>query len=125
MNIQALCWLPFIMLIEYLLSLSVAMLTSGITVYLRDVEYILAIIVMAWQFLTPVLYSMEQVPEEIKVIFTLNPMSPIIIAYRDILYYGKAPNAATLMQAIILGIILLMIGCFSFSKLKKHFAEEL
>ena len=71
------------------------------------------------------LYSMEQVPEEIKVIFTLNPMSPIIIAYRDILYYGKAPNAATLMQAIILGIILLMIGCFSFSKLKKHFAEEL
>ncbi len=125
MNIQALCWLPFIMFIEYLLSLSVAMLTSGITVYLRDVEYILAIIVMAWQFLTPVLYSIEQVPEELKIIFTLNPMSPIIIAYRDILYYGKVPNASTLIQAIILGIILLIIGCFSFSKLKKHFAEEL
>ncbi len=121
----ALLYLPVIMLVEYILALSVAMISSAVTVYLRDVEYILGIVAMAWQFLTPVMYSIEQVPEELHVIFNLNPMSPVIIAYRDILYYGQAPQLSTLLSAFVLGIILMAVGCLVFGKLQKHFAEEL
>ena len=88
LNPIALLYLPVIMLVEYLMALSVAMLSSAITVYLRDVEYILGIITMAWQFLSPVMYSVEQVPEKMLPLFNLNPMTPVIVAYRDILYYG-------------------------------------
>ncbi|WP_124065165.1 ABC transporter permease [Clostridium sp. E02] len=124
-NIVAILYLPLIMLVEYLLALSMAFITSALTVYLRDLEYLLGIITMAWQFLTPVMYSIDQVPEKLQPIFNLNPMTPIIIAYRDILYYKKIPEVDTLLRAVILGIILMIIGTITFSRLKRHFAEEM
>ena len=57
--------------------------------------------------------------------FHLNPMTPIIIAYRDILYYQKVPKLGTLTQGIIFSIILLIVGWNVFGHLKKHFAEEM
>lgn len=124
-NPIAFLYLPIIMIVEYILALSVAMISSAITVYLRDVEYILGIITMAWQFLTPVMYPVDLVPDEFQTVFNLNPMSPIIVAYRDILYYKKVPELRTLTQAWCLGLLLLVIGVLVFSKLKRHFAEEL
>ena len=124
-NLMALCCLPLFWFLEYLLALSVAMLSSAITVYLRDFEYILAIVAMAWQFLTPVMYSVEQVPEEILMIFQMNPLTPVMVAYRDILYYAQVPKLETLLHAFLLGILLFMIGVVSFGRLKRHFAEEL
>ena len=101
------------------------MISSAVTVYLRDVEYILGIITMAWQFLTPVMYSVDQVPEQLMWVFNLNPMTPIIVAYRDILYYGRVPQLGTLIHATVFGLIVLVIGVLIFGKLKRHFAEAL
>lgn len=125
LNPVAILFLPVIMLVEFILAMSVAMISSAITVYLRDVEYVLGIVAMAWQFMSPVLYSLDQVPAEILPVFMLNPMTPIITAYRDILYYGQPPRLETLIQAMVLGIILLIAGNLIFAKLKRHFAEEM
>lgn len=125
LNLKAMLYLPIIMLVEYILALSVAFISSAITVYLRDVEYILGIVTIAWQFLTPVMYPVEQIPEKLLPVFNMNPMTHVIVAYRDILYYKRAPELSTLLHAFILGIILMIIGIITFSKLKKHFAEEL
>ncbi len=81
----ALLCLPVIMFVEYILALGFTMIMSALTVYIRDLEYILSILAMAWQFLTPVMYSMEQVPGEVRWIFSMNPMTYVITAYRDIL----------------------------------------
>lgn len=124
-RLEALVYLPVIMLVEYLMALSVAFLTSAVNVYFRDLEYILAIVTMAWQFLSPVLYSVEQVPEEVLFIFQLNPLSPVMTAYRDILYYGRAPKLDTLLQAVVFGIVVFVLGTFFFGRLKRHFAEEM
>ena len=124
-NLIAILYLPIIMIVEFILALGIAMLVSAVTVYFRDLEYILGIVSMAWMYLTPIIYPVESVPDEIMPIFNLNPMSPIIIAYRDILYYKRIPQVGTLLHAFLLGIAVLLIGCFAFSKLKRHFAEEL
>ena len=47
----AMLYLPIIMLVEYILALSMTMMFSALTVYLRDMDYLLGIITMAWQFL--------------------------------------------------------------------------
>ena len=125
LNFIALLCLPVVMLVEYILAISAAMLTSAITVYLRDMEYILGIVTMAWQFLSPVMYSVDQVPEQLLPIYNLNPMTPVITAYREILYYGNVPKLSTLLHAVIFGIIVLIVGVTVFSKLKRHFAEAL
>lgn len=124
-NFLALLCLPIIMIVEYILALGIALLSAALTVYFRDLEHILGIITMAWMYLTPIMYSFDMVPDNLKHIFNLNPMTPVILAYRDILYYTRVPNITTLMHAVILGGVVLVIGSIIFSKLQKNFVEEL
>lgn len=124
-SFQAILYLPIVVLAEYLLAISITMIVSAVTVYLRDLEHVLVIITMAWQFLTPVMYSIEMVPNEIRPVFTMNPMTPIIVAYRDILYYKKPPEVRTLLHGFIFSILLLLVGWIVFGRLKKQFAEEM
>ena len=124
-NFMAVLYLPIIVAVEYLMALGLTMLVSAITVFLRDVEYVLGIIMMAWQFLSPVMYGVDMVPEELQKIFSLNPMTPVLTAYRDIFYYKQVPEIGTLLQAVLFGLVVLVIGVLSFEKLKKHFSEEM
>lgn len=125
LNPVALAYLPIVILAEYLLAISLTMIVSAVTVYLRDLEHILAIVTMAWQFMTPVMYSIDMVPDRLLPIFNLNPMTPIIVAYRDILYYKQVPRINTLLHGYLISFVLLLIGWVVFGKLKKHFAEEM
>lgn len=124
-NFRALLYLPIIMLVEYILALGFTMLSSALTVYFRDLEHILGIIGMAWMYMTPIMYSHEIIPEKFQKVFYLNPMTSVIAAYRDILYYKRIPELSTLLGAILLGVLIFIIGCFTFSKLQKRFVEEL
>ncbi len=125
LNVLILPYLVPVMLTEYLLALGLCFIVSGITVYFRDLEHITGIFVMLWQFLTPVMYSVDAVPENLRRVFMLNPMTPIIVCYRDILYFRQAPQLRNLMLSLGLGVLFLIIGWFLFDRLQKHFAEEL
>lgn len=114
-----------IILIEYMLALGIAFISSASTVYFRDLEHFLVNVALAWQFLTPVIYSVDMIPENLRPILMINPMTSVIIAYRDILYYQQVPQFDTLLLAIIMGMGLLVIGWYLFGKLEKHFAEEM
>ena len=124
-NLKAVLYMPAIMTVEFILALGITLLTSALNVYMRDIAYILSIVAMAWQFLTPIMYTSEMVPEELLPIFRMNPMTPIIEAYRDVLYYKVCPDLSTLTSAAILGIIIFIIGEIVFSKLQRGFCEEL
>ena len=125
LNPLALLTLPIIMLVEYVMALGIALLSSALTVYFRDLSYILGIIAMIWQYLTPIMYSSDLVPDKLRPLWNLNPMTPVIEAYRSVLYAKQVPQLSTLIQAAVLGVIVCVIGYISFRKLQKGFAEEL
>lgn len=124
-NFRAILYLPIIMFVEYILALGIAMLTSALTVYFRDLEHILGIVTMAWMYLTPILYTVDIIPENLLPIFYFNPLTPIIIGYRDILYYKNIPEVGTLAHGLAVGIIILIIGWIGFDRLQRGFVEEL
>lgn len=124
-NMVAILFLPLVMIIEYIMALGIAFISSSITVYFRDFEHISNILSMAWIYLTPVMYSIDIVPDELKHIFYANPMTSVIMAYRDILYYKKIPELETLASAVGFGIGTLLVGVWLFFKLKRRFAEEM
>lgn len=117
--------LPLVMLLEYALALGFTMIFSALTVYLRDIEHILGIISMAWMFMTPIMYKIDQVPDSVKCVFHYNPMTPIVTAYRDILYAGTVPKLNTLVGAVIWAAISLVAGFLIFERMKRRFAEEM
>ena len=128
-NPLALLCLPVVMIVEYILCLGIALIVSSITVYLRDLQYILGIFVMALQYMTPVMYGVDMVERSgagqwLILIFNLNPMTPIIKIYRQIIYYGEVPELGSLLLAVIIGVVFIIIGELLFKKLQKGFAEE-
>ncbi len=125
LNPRALACLPVVMIVEYVLALGFCMLVCAAAVYLRDIVYTMGIITMAWQFLTPVMYSSDIVPEELQPVFKLNPMTSIIDVYRDILYYGRMPKLGTLLLSTVVGVAALVIGWLMFDRLQRGFAEEM
>ena len=129
-NWAAFLYLPVIMFVEYLLALGVALLASALTVYFRDLEYILGIISMLWMYMCPILYPITMVTEstawsKYSGLYMLNPMTPIVVAFRDIFYYGQIPAVSTLLNATLLGVVFVVVGYKVFRKLQRGFAEEL
>lgn len=124
-NFAALLTLPVIMAVEYILALGMALLTSAVTVYFRDLEHILGIVSMVWMYMTPIMYDRSIVPERLLPIFNLNPMTHIISCYRDVLYRKEMPDLLSLISAAALGIFFLILGGIVFNRLQRRFAEEL
>ena len=116
---------PFILIIQYILLLGISFIVSSITVYFRDLEHIIGVILMAAFYGTPIVYKLEQLPANLQVIMQLNPMTHLINAYRDIFYYHQMPNMKILLLLLGISIILTIVGYFIFKKLQKGFAEEL
>lgn len=122
---SALIYLPLVIIVEYVVTLAFSLTFSALDVYFRDLEHILGIIIMAWFYLTPIIFPVEMVPQKYLKFFFLNPMTPIIAAFRDILYYGKTPDVQMLLISLLSGILLLVFGYKVFRALQKNFAEEI
>ena len=124
-KLSSLIYLPLIMVIEYLLALGIAFIVSGITVYFRDLEQIVGVIMMAWIYITPIMYNMEYVPEQYRQLIVLNPMTPIVEVYHQILYYRMIPTANYLLLAGGVSLVVFVVGFLVFGKLDRNFAEEM
>lgn len=117
--------LPVIVIIQLIMVLGFAFIFSALNVYFRDLEHILGVFMMAWFYLTPILFPVEMIPEGFLRLFKLNPVAPLMIAYQDIFYYGTFPQWESLFNTFIISVILLVIGMGIFGNLKYKFAEEI
>lgn len=116
---------PVILIIQYILSIGFAFILSSITVYIRDLEYFINILMMLWFYLNPIVYSIDLIPSKLMPIFQLNPMLYVINAYRDVLYYQQLPNMKMLGFLFVFSTIFCFAGYHIFKKLEKRFVEEL
>ena len=124
-DLIAIAFLPVILVAEYMLALGICTIVSALAVYFRDLEYIMGILSMAWMYLTPIMYSLEVIPESLRLLFYLNPMTSIILSYQQILYYKCVPEFDMLLQTVIVGGGILGVGIILFDKMQRKFVEEL
>ena len=124
-RLSALPWLIPVMAIQFLLVLGVNLITSAVTVYVRDLEHIMGVVSMAWMYLSPVVYGIDFVPEAWQKWYLFNPMAPLILSYRNILYYQTAPELRHLGIALAVSLVILAAGALTFSRLQRRFAEVL
>ncbi len=124
-SFAALPWLIPVMAIQFVLVLGMNLITSAVTVYIRDLEHIMGVVSMAWMYLSPVVYGIDFVPENWHRWYLLNPMAPLVLSYRDILYYHRAPHLMHLAIAAGISLLILLLGYLLFEKLQRRFAEVL
>ena len=120
-----LIFFPLYVLIEYLLILGFVFILSSVTVYLRDLEHIIGVVIQALFYATPIVYSMSMIPKAFDWVFKINPMAYVIQGFRDTLYYQTMPDLHGLAIISVFSLILLYVGYKIFYRLQKNFAEEL
>jgi len=117
--------LPVIMAVQFLFTVGIVFLTATYNVFFRDLRYIVQHIIMALFFLTPIIYDFSIIPERLRWIFKLNPLSTIIDSYRNALFYNAWPNWRNLGIVLVLGVVLVLLGVWAFENNKETFAEYL
>src|SRR5690349_11735624 len=80
-----LAWFPVVVLVQYLFTLSCALILSALTVHFRDIKDILSNVLTLWFFATPIIYSYMNAPVAMKYL-RWNPFAHIAISYQEILF---------------------------------------
>jgi lipopolysaccharide transport system permease protein len=136
-NSSALLWLPLIVLTHVALCAGVSFMLSAVNVFFRDVQHVIGVLSMAWFFLTPVIYPVDMVthlferpgllPSLALTGFFLNPMTGLLIAYREALIgvHLPAQAAGMLLPSLALSWLILLVGILVFQRVQKRFADEL
>ena len=130
---------------------AVSIFLSAVNVYLRDTQHLTEVLLMAWFWATPIVYSFGQISREVathpslawvKYAYLCNPITPIAMTFQRAIYgktqytyqgivYHVLPNWGVGTYAALLGVVLaasvglFLLALIVFGRLEGNFAEEL
>ena len=116
-------WLPLLIAPQLVATLGAAWLVASLGVFLRDVVQGVSLVLMAWLYLTPIIYPESIVPEQYRPFINLNPFTPLIRNYRRILLEGTMPDWNGLAYFTIFALLLFLFGYWWFARTRKSFAD--
>ena len=116
--------IPAVLLIQTLLVAGMSMVLSMANLFFRDVKYVMTFVLQIWFFATNVVYPIrfEQHPR-LRWIASVNPMIPILDAYRDILMGARIENWIGLTVAAVIALAVFLLGWKAFHQAEFKFAE--
>lgn len=134
-------WLPVIVLIQAAFTIGIVLLLATANVYYRDTSVILDVVILAWFFLTPIIYDVERLRATIlhmgdfaisaeRLTYIINPLASLIANYRVILYgspslqYPGEPALNFLARTAVTALVVLFAGYAVFVRHSGRFGEE-
>lgn len=117
--------LPLLMVIQFVLTVGLAYPLAALNVTFRDTQHTLGVLLQMLFYLTPIFYDLNSVPKEFQHFYQLNPMVPLIEAYRAILLKGTQPDWQALLIVSLVVAVILPIGLAIFRRQSNTFVEEL
>ena len=142
-------YLPLIipaLLTLLLLVAALAILLAALNVYARDIEHLLELVLLAWFWMTPIVYPYAQVRDKVGDWSLLNPLTSIVITMQRAIWGNhlltiqskgkptKLPAVPDLSQwwylrnlglVVVISIALLLFAFWIFGKLEDNFAENI
>lgn len=122
----ALAALPLLVAAQLVFVYGLALAASALTVFYRDVQFLVGHFLTFFMFLTPLLYPVDRVPASFRwVVARLNPLSPFILAYQDMFWARRFPDLLGLGLALLYAGLALWLGLVVFSRFRWALAEEI
>jgi lipopolysaccharide transport system permease protein len=116
-------WLPVVMIPQLIATLGAAWLIASLGVFLRDIAQGISLLLMAWMYLTPILYPESIVPQRYRFYVAINPFTALIRSYRRILIEGTGPDWPGLAYFTAFALVCFVFGYWWFAKTRKNFAD--
>jgi ABC-type polysaccharide/polyol phosphate export permease len=120
----ALLALPWVLAVHIMFTLSISMLLAMANLFYRDVKYLFELVLTVWMFISAVLYPVAQVGGWMGTVMRVNPVTPIIEAYRDVILRGHTPDASSFLVTTIVSALLLVVSWLIFHRAEYAFAEN-
>jgi lipopolysaccharide transport system permease protein len=113
-------WLPLVFL-----SLGLMWLLASLGVFLRDISYLVTLLLQVLLFATPVFYPLSVVPQPFRAFLRLNPLAAIVEDFRGIALWGTWPHWGALGFSTLVSLVVMLLGYAWFMMTRKAFADVL
>lgn len=120
-----LSWLigiPVMFAITAIFIYGMSLLIGTLNLFFRDLERIVMVFMMFMFYATPILYPVSMIPKEYSYILYVNPFTPFVISWREMLLNGVYQTDFILIS-ILYALITFVLGTYVYTKLKYKFAE--
>ena len=115
--------LPFLMVLQLLMALGAAFAIATLSVFYRDLNHVVPVLVTALFYLTPVFYPISLVPEQLRPVLLLNPFAWLLELFHSAVYWGQMPTAAPLFVGSAAAFGMFALGYGIFHRYAPIFAE--
>jgi lipopolysaccharide transport system permease protein len=117
---------PCLMVLQTLFVGGIALMVSSASVLFRDVRDITANLMHLGFFITPIIYTIDNFDmRALRALLRLNPMTPFVVAYQDVLFHGRIPNLSDALLMIAYAFASVTVGFFVFDRLRDTLAEAI
>ncbi|HMB24729.1 MAG TPA: ABC transporter permease [Anaerolineales bacterium] len=115
--------LPFIWLFHILAIVGLVWILSLANLAVRDISDIITLGMVAVMVMTPIAYTREMVPAQLKLVMFINPLAYFVLAYQDILVRSKVPDLGIIAFIIVFSASLFLLGGWLFYRMKQVMLE--
>lgn len=110
---------PLFLLVAF--SLGIGLILSAVTVKFRDIMHLYSVFTTALLYLTPVIYPLSILPEWLLPIVKINPITNILLMFRDVMLNNTIFSLSSLLIAVLEALLALAIGLRVFYKNQDEF----
>ena len=118
-------WLPFVWGFEVVLTCGLVFLCGALSVYIRDMRYVVDATCTVLFWLVPIFYPFSAIPDHYKNVYQFNPVAAIVLALRYILLENTPPANSLLIKLALSSTFVLIVGCLVFNRAKRRFYDYL
>ena len=118
---KAILLLPLVLIFVMMFSMGMSMLLSASMVFFRDTQFLWTVLVMLWNFLTPIFYPESIIPIAYRTIYHMNPLFQYVYFMRTIIIDGVSPAPISYAYCLFASTFMFIMGMFVFKKTQNNF----
>ncbi len=113
----------FILPVQIIFCLGLTLITSTLTVFIRDIYHLTTTFLYIWLFASPILFPLETMPQGFKNWMWINPLTSLTMIYRNLILFGRFPSFIIVLHFIIFTIFSITIGVLLYRKVSKFIVD--
>lgn len=117
--------LPAVIAVQFLLTLALGYLLAALNAWFRDTAHLLDVVLRLLMFASPIFYEASRVPEAYQAIYGMNPLVPLLDAYRAVLMFGTWPDWAPLIIVASTTLAVLYASVWLYTRAVSRTVDEL
>ena len=123
--VEPMILVPVVLALHVAFTMGIALILATTTVFFRDVRHLVEVALAVLFWTTPIVYQLDRVPESLRLLILLSPMSPFVTAYQRLFYFREWPEPTLWLVTITYAFGAFVVGMALVLAFEDRFTEQL